>query len=330
MRSRDGAAPVVLAPAVRVARPAIAICIASCRRPLGLCALLESLAKLVLPPERMGVVSVIVVDNDRAGSGGEVVESLRDRVGLPITYLVEPDRNIARARNRGVVEALRRDADFVAFIDDDEVADPLWLERLLDAQSRYGADAVLGRVEPRLPPETPAWVRGGGFFELPRYATGTPLKLAQTSNVLVRATLLAGGEAPFDPAFGVSGGSDSLFFTRWERVGARFVFADDAIVEERIHPTRIRLAWILRRSFRIGNVAVHIERSLPPGMRRRTERVAKALARMGYGAVGLLPLFVLQGRVGLVRGLWNVAYGLGSLAALTGYRHMEYRRIHVD
>jgi succinoglycan biosynthesis protein ExoM len=308
--------------------PTIAICIASCRRPVGLGALLDSVGALVLPPDRMGAVFAIVVDNDHGGSARPVVEAFRERSAFPVTYLVEPDRNIALARNRGVAEALRRNADFVAFIDDDEVADPLWLDRLVDGQRRFGADAVVGRVEPVFPPDTPAYIVRGEFFQQPRYPTGTPLKLAQTNNVLVAASLLRAQDGPFDPAFGVSGGSDSLFFSGRERAGARYVFVDDAIVRERIPLTRTRTGWVLRRSFRVGNVAVHVERTLPPSSRRVGERVAKAMLRMGYGAVTLLPLGLLRGRAGLVQGLWNVAYGAGCLAALAGYRGMEYRTIH--
>jgi GT2 family glycosyltransferase len=39
-------------------------------------------------------------------------------------------------------------ADSVAFVDDEEVPDPRWLQELLIVQSRYGANVVCGPVLP--------------------------------------------------------------------------------------------------------------------------------------------------------------------------------------
>ena len=51
-----------------------------------------------------------------------------------MTYAVEPERNIALARNRAL--SLAR-GEKLAFIDDDEMASPFWLSTLLAAEKRY-------------------------------------------------------------------------------------------------------------------------------------------------------------------------------------------------
>jgi hypothetical protein len=58
--------------------------------------------------------------------------------------------------------------DFFAFIDDDEIPDPNWLEQLLLTQARTGADVVRGCVEPILPDGSPTWIKDGHFFGWPR------------------------------------------------------------------------------------------------------------------------------------------------------------------
>lgn len=302
----------------------VAVCIATFRRPQMLGELLDSLGAMVYSG-RAPRVSVLVVDNDAAESARDAVEAARGRLPLETEYLVEPERNIALARNRGVARALELEVDFIAFVDDDEVVPPEWLERLLDAQARYEADAVCGNVIPRLCAEAPAWARGGLFAQtLPR--SGTRIPVASTNNVLVKAGLLRDTSPPFDPAFGLTGSSDSLFFLRAAREGARLVAAPEAVVEEHIPPTRSTARWVMRRGFRVGNAALWCERAMPPDTRRLGDRVLKASLRMGASAV-MLPLGLLRGRAGVLRAFHGVCYGAGCLAALAGYRYAEYREL---
>jgi len=314
------AAPAVEAPAVHVA-----VCIATFRRPELLRGLLASLGAMAWR-RAAPRVTLLVVDNDVAGSARATVEAAARALPLDTVYLVEPVRNIALARNRGVARALELGADFIAFVDDDEVVRADWLQRLLDAQARWGADAVCGNVVPRFSPGAPAWAERAGLFaqSLPR--PGTRLPVASTNNVLVRAGLLRGAGPPFDPAFGVTGSSDSLFFLREARRGARVVAEPGAVVEEHIPPARSSAGWITRRAFRVGNAAVYCERALPRRERRVGQRIARASLRMG-ASVAALPVAALLGRARLLRALYGVCYGAGAMAALAGYRYAEYREL---
>ncbi|MBW3654652.1 MAG: glycosyltransferase, partial [Gemmatimonadetes bacterium] len=303
--------------------PSVAIAIATYRRPAMLAGLLESLSRAA-PVRVQARAWAVVVDNDGEGSAREVVDAWRARMPFDLAYDVEPERNISLARNRAVRHALANGADFVAFVDDDEAVSPQWLDELLLAQGRTGADVVAGPVHPRHPPSTPGWMVTGGFFHRPSPPDGQALVTASTSNVLVSAALLA-GPAPFAPAFGVSGGGDSLFFTGAYRRGARLVWAARAAATETVPPTRTRAAWILRRAFRMGNGAIWVERALEPPLRRVGERTAKGLVRLLFG-VAILPVSLLRGRRGAVSALWHACYGAGCLAALAGYRYVEYRR----
>lgn len=312
-RPRAGAAP---------AASRLAVCIATYRRPVGLRRLLDALAALELPAGGEAPF-VVVVDNDAERSAEAVVDAARADVPFELVYETEPERNIARARNRGVAVARARGAEWLAFVDDDETVQPGWLRELLEARDSTGADVVAGAIRSRCPPGTPAWLAQDLFYVPLTERTGTVLSGAYTGNVLVDGRLLDDPEGPFDARFGLSGGSDSHLFMRLHRSGARIVFAGEAVTEEVIPPGRARPGWVLRRAFRVGNTAMLCERALVTGA--PAVRLAKATLRLGYGAVSL-PVGVLRGRGPVLRALWNVSYGMGAFAGAVGFRYREYAR----
>src|SRR5205814_81024 len=83
--------------------------------------------------------SIVVVDNDQWESAKEAASQFRELSPIPITYCVEPEQNIALARNRAVANAK---ADFIAFIDDDEFPTKTWLSTLFKVCVERGVDGV--------------------------------------------------------------------------------------------------------------------------------------------------------------------------------------------
>lgn len=300
--------------------PRVAVCVSTFRRPMGLRRLLHSLAAQQLDDGEADVF-VVVVDNDASASARVVVEGTR--MDVPLLYGVEPERNISLARNRSVAMALERGAEWIAFVDDDEVVRPDWLRELLRARAAQDADVVAGALEAGYPDGMPAWLAQGAFYGALVRPTGEQMSVANTGNVLVAASLLREPGGPFDPRFGRTGGGDSHLFMRLHRAGARIVYSGEAVAQEIIPPSRARASWVLRRAFRVGNTGMLCERAIPAG--RPAVRLAKATLRLGYGA-GSLPLGVVRGRGPLMRALWNVAYGVGAFAGLLGIRYHEYDR----
>lgn len=107
-------------------------------RPLGLGATLASLQRQTDPD-----FGVLVVENGSLPDSAGVVEKL----GLPrCQYIVEQRPGLSRARNRAL-DAVR--TDLVAWIDDDEVADPDWIRRLKEGFAHEeGPAAVCGLMLP--------------------------------------------------------------------------------------------------------------------------------------------------------------------------------------
>lgn len=300
----------------------VVVSVITFRRPEGLAALLAGLGSLRFEraaPE----LAFVVVDNDPAGSARPVCEAASASLPGPLRYTAEPRRGLSFARNRAVAVALDEAADYLAFVDDDEVPMPDWLDELLRVAAAHRADVVAGRVLRRFEREPPEWVSRGGFFLDPRMPTGTRVRTAATSNVLISNGVPAGMGAMFDPRFGLTGGEDTHFFLRVAAAGYRIVWADDALVEERVPPERMQLGWILRRAYRVANTWSLCERELSPAPTVLAVRVVKAIGRLVLG-VALLVGAPLAGRHVAVRGLWQLAFGAGNLSGLLGVRFAEY------
>ena len=86
------------------------------------------------------------VDNDQEKSARSIIQSLNISHLHNISYHVETSRGIASARNRLLKEAINAQADFIAFIDDDEFPKSDWLLVLFNALLKYSAAVATGPV----------------------------------------------------------------------------------------------------------------------------------------------------------------------------------------
>ena len=293
--------------------PLVSICVATYRRPRGLARLLESLDVLELPA---GVeVETIVVDNDAEESARSVVAGCASG-GAPVAYRVEPRRNIAHARNRAVEVARGR---WLAFIDDDEQAEPRWLAAYLELAARMGADAFFGPVLTRLEAIATPWLDTETFYTRPRHATGTAIDRgeARTGNAFVAAKVFDGRR--FDPAFGASGGEDAELFAH---VGAPLLWCDEARVVEFVPPERHRPAWLLRRAFSGGYVHTRLALRTRPAAISFLGLPRALLA--GTAFLAALPIAALAGRRRALRVALRLWVQAGHVFAHLRGRHEPY------
>jgi len=226
----------------------ICVCICTFKRPQMIRALLGKLGELETNGEF--TLSVVVTDNDRAQSAQAAVREAAASLSFPVLYCVEPDQNIAKARNRAVLNST---GDYVAFIDDDELPPPDWLLTALHACQAHGADGVLAPVRPLFEHVPPTWLVKGRFCERPEHPTGYVLgwRETRTGNVLFRRSLIEGMAEPFAPAYG-NGGEDLDFFKRLMEGGARFVWCNEAPVHEMVPPERCNRSYFLKRALLRG------------------------------------------------------------------------------
>lgn len=297
----------------------VAICIATFQRPRLLQALLEALAQLRFSKVLEPCLRIIVVDNDHAQSARTICR--RESFPWPVDYVCEPRRGIARARNRAIECAAH--ADFLAFIDDDEVPVAQWLDELLWAQTKFHADVVSGCVIPAFAEDVPPWVRSGKFFHRPVFETGSSVPLCSTNNALIRSEIL--DVVPtFDERFNFSGGEDTHFFVRAREAGCRMIFCKEAVAYEPVLRRRANFPWLLRRGFQLGNSWALCEASLHPGNGTSALRVLKEFVHIGRSALQFLAS-PITGKAQFARSLQMMSTSLGTLAGVAGYRFLPYR-----
>jgi GT2 family glycosyltransferase len=179
-----------------------------------------------------------------------------------VRYIAEPAPGVAHARNAGIQAARGR---LVAFMDDDAIADPGWLESLLAAfdQHRESLLAVGGPVRALWGRAPSRWLRGHllTFLSLVDYgpeprALRIPHEPLFGCNIaLSRETALAIGG--FRPSLGRVGsrllsGDEVDLQVRLHGAGGRVYYEPKASVGHRIAAERMTRRWFLRRVFSQG------------------------------------------------------------------------------
>jgi succinoglycan biosynthesis protein ExoM len=274
---------------------------------------LISLARLTVP---QGVhLRVIVADNDVEPSARARVEGVR--LPVEVAYVHCPAGNISIARNACLDHA---DADFIAFVDDDETVEPQWLARLLAEAEKSAADVVLGPVRATYAVDAPGWMQRGDFHStFPVWVNGE-IRTGYTCNVMLRLAAPSIAGRRFDLALGRSGGEDTAFFDQVHGAGGRIAFAKEAWVNEPVPAARARFSWLAQRRLRMGQTHGRIlaERPLgPPRLIAAALAGAKCAACLA-GAAALAPLPVRRNRF-VLRGLLHA----GVIGGLFGARAIE-------
>jgi GT2 family glycosyltransferase len=236
------------------------VCLPTFRRPEQLRLTLESLSR-----QRTHVCfGCLVVDNDVAErAGADVATEFFRRGNLRGLCVLESRRGNCNAINRAFDVARRSFATALYFlmIDDDEVATPEWLERMVDAAERTGADIVGGPVFPRFESSQAAGLAEHPAFRPAYDSSGWVPIIYGTGNCLVRRTVFDRlDDSAFDLRFNFLGGGDTDFFTRCRRAGFTFYWEQAAAIFERVPVRRTQPAWLAARSLRIGAINYLVDR----------------------------------------------------------------------
>jgi succinoglycan biosynthesis protein ExoM len=235
---------------------------------------------------------VLVVDNSAdANARGPVQALSRIRPGL-VRYLSEPRTNIAHARNAGVAACEGR---FIAFMDDDMTAPPGWIECALGAMEQTGADVLFGKVVPVFEAEgtlsltqTARWftrtfgIRDGATVKVERSGH---VRHGRTSNCVLRRATTLRDPAPFDAAFGRTGGEDTDFLQRLGQQGAVMAFSERAWMSEFIPLSRSTPDYVSRREYRGSqNFVRSVVKNSPRKRLTACRHMATGIAQFAWAA----------------------------------------------
>lgn len=321
-------APVTVGSPAPERRRTTSVAVVACtyQRREGLARLLDALPQGLAQTDSsdLGAVraEVVIVDNDASAETSDLVRGYAAGTDWPLRYVAEPSRGISQARNAGV-RAVLPDADFVAFIDDDEVPEPRWLEQLLRTQQRTGADVVMGPKTVRFDSAPPRWVGRGGFFAPTDRPDCAPLTFATTANVLIRSSVFGVAHPPFDERLGLSGGEDTKFFRQVHLAGHRIVWSQGAQVVEHVGSARTTARWLITREYRRGTTLGFCLIDLENSLVRRLKRRGHAVKEIGIGAATIV-ISLVAGFAVRVRGAQRIAFGVGIFRGLSGHLFNEY------
>ena len=218
---------------------------------------IRSLCEQTLDPGRY---EVIIVDNGSTDDTKDVVLAAAS-LESTVCWIFEPALGLNNARNTGWRNAV---GEYVAYLDDDAVANPDWLERILDAyqKGRPMLGCVGGRIEPIWEAPRPAWLTDwlaiwlavSDRLEEPVYSETQQL-LAGANMALPRALVEA--EGGFSPRLDRTGRSlmsngDVMMQLRTMRRGYACFYDPAIAVKHHIHASRLTKKWFVRRLYMEG------------------------------------------------------------------------------
>ena len=202
---------------------------------------------------------IIIVDNASADRTREVVcDDFADIENL--VYIFEPQLGLSKARNTGWLSA---QGQYVAYLDDDAVCRPDWLERIVTAfQSFPEVGVVGGRVRPKWEVTPPAWLDE----EMAKYVSAIdwseePVLLSDSqylvgANIAYRSDFYArlGG---FCLELGRKGknlvsSEETDFTNKIKNLGYSIYYDPDIEVEHFIPRERLSVRYFIRRAYSQG------------------------------------------------------------------------------
>ncbi len=291
----------------------ICVCICTYKRPTLLHNLLSALQHQTT--DNLFTYSVVVVDNDQNQSAKETVINTQLSSLIRIDYHVEPEQNIALARNKAVDNAR---GSYIAFIDDDELPVEQWLLNLYKSIKSFDCDAVLGPVRPHYPEGTPDWLIKSGLCERPEHKTGTVMHWSstRTGNVLLKGNIFEDPRNRFGKEFGRTGGEDIEFFKMMAEKGKKFIWCNEAPVYETVPPDRWDKMFYTEKSLRIGTLVGEKAR-----LRSSTFSNVYTLTKSVVWVISMslaLPFTLLHGTHLYMRVLSKIMYNYGLITGFIG------------
>jgi len=301
----------------------ITVCICTHNRPSYLRDCLNGLRVQSVKADRF---EVLIVDSASDPAVAQDLVRLAREFGARLIRLEQP--GISLARNAGA-DAAR--AEYVAYIDDDAIPAPDWIDAILSALEEPGDRPVLlgGRILPiwetPLPPWWPPSLRsvlsiieyeGRGIYRSVELPPG--LEPYAANMVVHRPALRAVGG--FQAAFGRVGKvllSDEDVQLAWTLQNAGHVIRYDSriLVYHQIQSDRLRPAWLLSRLYWQGASTV-----LTWQLTGQAHRVWWRFPRRCLVAAVFSPLwFISPDSTRFLEPRWRLVYALGALRATLGF-----------
>lgn len=260
--------------------------------------MLHNALKTLVSQETEGkfAYEICVVDDGSTDCTSEVVrEMAQNNASPPIRYIYTSGGGPSHALNRGVAEAR---GVWLAFFDDDQLAEPVWLAQLYKVGQEKRVECVGGPVSLQLPQGkyrelSPKWrnLLGEKFLgdRLVRY----PQNHLGSGNLLIKKSVfteVAGFDAVNFPLVSY----DLDFFWRLEEAGYYSWFSPQAVVHHVIPEERLSIAYLRENCQRWGfTYAWVVFKNAGP-----LKLALATLLRLGAISVRDIPLYYIYRLIG--------------------------------
>ncbi len=212
-----------------------------------------------------------------------------------VLHCNEENRGLSASRNRGIELA---SGDVVAFMDDDAIAEPDWIDELMTVYEESEVEAVGGKM-------TPLWITGKPAF-LPEefywlvgvthrgFSDEGPVRNTFGSNISFRADVLDELDG-FDEQLGrkgdkhVQGEETELAARLRSELDGTLYYTPDAKVGHKVFEYRTRFRWLVQRAFWQGYSKRVMERLVPESSGNETAFLKQLVVEFVPGRIrGLL------------------------------------------
>ncbi len=232
----------------------------------------KSIGSILNQTISLDLIELIVIDNNSTDGTGEFVENLIKDIDIQCKYILETNQGLSYCRNRGITESKH---DYIAYLDDDGVAERRWLELMLSVISENNEmyACATGDVIPIWEIPRPGWLiplhdiyysvfkLSNDRFIFTAKDTHTPPggNVVYNKEVLIRF----GG---FNTKLGrrnknLLSGEETLLHKEMIKNEYKLIYVPDIRIKHHIHKTRISRKWLLRRYF-WGGYSINIINSM--------------------------------------------------------------------
>ena len=238
----------------------LVICICTYNRNLSLIRCLKSIDKLYLISNIK--IKIIIVDNSAKCTSLKLVKKLKKSFKYKIIQLHEKRRGVVYARNKCLSKLKKINPKFTCFFDDDCIVDRFWLKNVFKILKSTDAEIVTG---PQIPLKKSSLnssnlMNYSQFFEKKYRENINRVDWAASNNVFLEYDIIKKHKLFFDKALNKFGiGEDQLFFLKLNNYGHKIYWSKTIKVFENIHKHRLKLDWLIRRSFRLGVAGYYID-----------------------------------------------------------------------
>lgn len=211
----------------------------------------KHIAQLVIP--KNCELRLIISDNNPDGKAFNIYEKYCSNYPFQMYYEHESKKSIAAVRNVVLRKAIEIDADYVAFLDDDEYPDSSWLVELYNTMIFFGVDGATSYPIPIVD-----GVKMNVPYHYKKRKQGSLRNVFCTNSVIFSTKLMTESDIWFDENFGMMTGEDIDFSSRASVKGYKFAWCNKELLYDIIPANRETIEWKMDRSVNNGYLKIFL------------------------------------------------------------------------